>query len=132
MNRSVSQIRQRAGFFTLRALLYLLPGLSAAVGTLVGLLMTGRITPLLARLTVVLMALGFGVPPTVDWIRGRYQEHVRQEALADQRRQEWADVAAIQLCDHFGPRGRGILPPSVRSGSYFIHKGVAIVGGRHD
>ena len=119
MKGFVSQLRQRAGFFTLRALLYLLPGLSAAVGALVALLMTGRITPLLAGLTVMLIALGFGVPPAVDWIRGRYDEHVRQEALAAQRRQQWADVAAVQLRDHFGPRGSGILPSSVRSGSYF-------------
>jgi hypothetical protein len=119
MNRSVSRLRQRAGFFTLRALLYLLPGLSAAVGTLVTLLMTGRITPLLAGLTVVLITLGFGVPPALDWLRGRYDEHVRQDALAAQRKQEWADVAAVQLRDHFGPRSRGILPSSVRSGSYF-------------
>ena len=70
-------------------------------------------------MTVTLIALGFGVPPTVDWIRGRYDEHVRQEALTAQRRQEWADAAAVQLRDHFGPRGRGILPSSVRSGSYF-------------
>ena len=54
MNKSVSpQLRERAGFFTLRALLYLLPGLSAAVGSLVALLTTGRITPLLAGLTAV-------------------------------------------------------------------------------
>ena len=39
----------------MRALLYLLPGLSAAVGTLVALLKTSRITPLLAGLTVVLI-----------------------------------------------------------------------------
>jgi len=81
--------------------------------------MTGRITPLLAGLTVALIALGFGVPPAVDWIRGRYDERVGQETLAARRRQEWADVAAVQLRDHFGPRGRGILPSSVRSGSYF-------------
>ncbi len=119
MKRFVSQLRKRAGFFTLRALLYLLPGLSAAVGTLVALLMTGRITPLLAGSTAVLIVLGFVVPPAVDWIRSRYDEHVRQEALAARRKQEWADVAAVQLRDHFGPRGRGILPSSVRSGSYF-------------
>jgi WD40 repeat protein len=104
---------------TLRALLYLLPGLSAAAGTFVALLMTGHVTPLLAELTVMLVVLGLGVPPAVDWIRVRYDEHVRQEVLAAQRRQEWADVAAAQLRDHFGPRGRGILPSSVRSGSYF-------------
>jgi len=99
--------------------LYLFPGLSAAVGTLVALLMTGRITPLLAGLTVLLIVLGFGVPSAVDWIRGRYDDQVAQEALAAQRRQEWAEVAGVQLRDHFGPRGRGILPSSVRSGSYF-------------
>jgi hypothetical protein len=107
MNRFVPQLRQRAGLFTLRALLYLLPGLSAAVGALVALLMTGRITPLLAGLTVALIALGFGVPPAVDWIRGRYDERVGQETLAARRRQEWADVAAVQLRDHFGPRAAG-------------------------
>lgn len=110
-DRSMSQLRQRTGFFTLRALLYLLPGLSAAVGALIALLMTGHITPLLAGLTVALIALGFGVPPVVDWLRGRYDERVRQETLAARRRQE--------LRDHFGRRGRGILPSSVLSGSYF-------------
>ena len=119
MNRLVAHLRQRARFFTLRALLYLFPGLSAAVGTLVALLMTGRITPLLAGLTVLLIVLGFGVPPAVDWIRGRYDDQVALEALAAQRRQEWAEVAGVQLRDHFGPRGRGVLPSSVRSGSYF-------------
>ncbi len=119
INGSVSQLRQRAGFFTLRALLYLLPGLSAAVGALVALLTAGSITPLLAWMTVSLIALGFAVPPAVDWIRGHYDEHTRQELLTAQRRQEWADTAAAQLRDHFGPRSRGILPSSVRSGSYF-------------
>jgi hypothetical protein len=111
------QLRQRAGSFTLRALLYLLPGLSAAVGALIALLMTGHITPLLAGLTVVLIALGFGVPPAVDSIRGRYDKRVSQETLAARRKQEWADVAAVQLRDHFGPLGGGISPSSVRSGS---------------
>ncbi len=112
----------------MRALLYLLPGLSAAMGALVALLATGRITPLLAGLTVVLIVLGFGVPPAVDWIRSRYDEHVARETLAARRRQEWADVAAVQLRDHFGPRGRGILPSSVRSGSYFTGRVRVLTG----
>ncbi len=103
--RVVSQLRKHAWFFTLRALLYLLPGLSAAIGALVALLMTGRITPLLAGLTAVLIVLGFGVPPAVDWIRGRYGERVGREAQDTQRRREWADVAVVRLRHHFGPRG---------------------------
>ena len=67
----------------------------------------------------MLIVLGFGVPPTVDWIRGRYDEHLQQQAQVAQSKQKWADVAAVQLREHFGPRGRGILPSSVRGGSYF-------------
>ena len=86
---------------------------------LVALLTTGRITPLLAGLTVVLIVLGFVVPPAMDWIRGRYDEHVSAGSAGCPAQARVADVAAVQLRDHFGPRGRGILPSSVRSGSYF-------------
>lgn len=51
---------------------------------------------------------------------------MKQEALAAQRRQEWADVAAVQLRDHFGPGAAG----SCRRRCAAVHISLADPGHR--
>jgi hypothetical protein len=104
---------------TTRVLLYLLPGLLAAVGALVGLASAERVTTVAVILTVTLVALGLAVPPLVDWLRARHLSQVAQQQLLAGRREEVARQRAAHLRDHFEPRGRGVLPSSVRTGSYF-------------
>ena len=67
----------------------------------------------------------------MDWIRGRYDEHLQQQAQVAQRSRSGRMSAAVQFREHFGPRGRGILPSSVRGGSYFTGR-VRVLAKRRD
>jgi hypothetical protein len=102
-----------------RLLVYLLPGSLAAVGALTALLSAERATTLTIVLTVAVVVLGFVVPPLVDWLRARHLRLVARQRLLTRRRAEATSRRAWQLRDHFEPRGRGVLPSSVRTGSYF-------------
>lgn len=99
-----------------RALLYLLPGLVAAAGAVAAFLAVGRVTYALVTVTALLVVLGVGAPPAVDWLRNHY---VSQADRVAQERRSMADQLAFELRDHFGPRGRGMLPSQMRGGSYF-------------
>src|SRR6266511_3143297 len=111
--------RERSRFLATRVLLYLLPGLLAATGALVALVSAERITTIMFALTAVLVVLGFGVPPLVDWLRARHLRDLAQKRLLTRRRDDAASVRAAHLRDHFEPRGRGVLASSVRTGTYF-------------
>ena len=102
-----------------RILLYGLSGLGTALAGIIALLSVGRITPLLLLLTVVVVVLGFAAPPVVDWLNSLHVARVATGQEAARRELVLAGRSAIQLREHFGPRGRGILPSSVRSGLYF-------------
>ena len=106
-------------FFTLRVLLYLIPGIASGLAALVALLEASHVTVVLAGLTLLLVALGFAGPPVVDWLRGREASELAQVQLATSREREQDGLRAVQLRDHFEPRGRGILPSQVRDGSFF-------------
>ena len=99
--------------------MYALPGLLAGVGALVALLSAGRITVVLLVLTVAAVVLGFGVPPTVDWLGGRYRRHVAQSRDVDDRLRLAAEQREAHVRQHFGPRGDGILPSQMGGGRLF-------------
>ena len=107
------------GPFAVRVLLYGLPGLTSALAAMIALLSVGKITVLLLTLTVAVVVLGFGVPPVVDWLHGRHAARISRMTETARLDQLLADQATAHMRDHFGPRGRGTLPSSVRSGTYF-------------
>ncbi|MGN9913235.1 WD40 repeat domain-containing protein [Phytohabitans sp. LJ34] len=89
-------------------MVYLLPGAVAGVGALVGLLSGDEVRLPVLVLTLVLVGLGFVVPPVVDRLRDRQQ---RVSAVVGRQ--------VVQLHNHFEPRARGVLPTHLRKGSYF-------------
>ncbi|MFJ3802948.1 AAA family ATPase [Streptomyces sp. NPDC090088] len=92
-------------------LIHLLPGVAIGAGALLGLASADRVTPTSVVLTVLLVVSGTGVPPIVDRLRER-------AALQTEH--------AEQLRGHFRPRGRGVLPSSLREGSYFAGRTQAL------
>jgi WD40 repeat protein len=101
-------------------MIHLLPGLAVAIGALLGLLTSDRVTPAMVVLTALVIACGFAVPPAVDWLRDRAARQAAHEQTLARRADAVAAQRAEQLRGHFHPRGRGVLPSAVRGGSYFI------------
>ncbi|MFI7320692.1 hypothetical protein [Streptomyces venezuelae] len=104
---------------TERLLLYLLPGLGASIGAVLGVLTSDHVTTPLVVLTALLIVCGFAVPPAVDRLRDRAATRDEQERQRARTSDAAAAQRAEQLRGHFHPRGRGILPSIVREGSYF-------------
>ncbi|MGW1618528.1 hypothetical protein [Streptomyces sp. NPDC002172] len=104
---------------TVRILIHLLPGVAVGAGALLGLVSADRVTPTTVVLTVLLVVSGTGVPPIVDRLRARAARQTERQQRLAQRLESAATERAAQLRGHFRPRGRGVLPSSLREGSYF-------------
>ncbi|MGW7080216.1 AAA family ATPase [Streptomyces sp. NPDC054866] len=104
---------------TVRLLIHLLPGVAVATGALLGLVSADRVTPVMVVLTALLMVSGIAVPPAVDRLRARAAQQTEEQLLLAQRLESAATERAEQLRGHFRPRGRGVLPSSLREGTYF-------------
>lgn len=70
-------------------------------------------------LTALAVVSGIAVPPIVDRLRERAARQTEHQLLLAQRQEGAAAERAEQLRSHFRPRGRGVLPSSLREGSYF-------------
>lgn len=70
-------------------------------------------------LTALAVVSGIAVPPIVDRLRARAARQTEHQLLLAQRQEGAAAERAEQLRSHFRPRGRGVLPSSLREGSYF-------------
>ncbi|MEV0323704.1 WD40 repeat domain-containing protein [Streptomyces sp. NPDC050658] len=104
---------------TVRLLIHLLPGAAAAIGALLGLVSADRVTPAMAVLTALLVVTAILFPPIVDRLRERAARQAEHQRGLAQRLEGAAAERAEQLRGHFRPRGRGVLPSSLREGSYF-------------
>ncbi|WP_371551888.1 hypothetical protein OG266_40265 [Streptomyces sp. NBC_00554] len=104
---------------TVRLLSHLLPGVAIAIGAVLGLVSSDRVTPVMVVLTALAVVSGIAVPPIVDRLRERAARQTEHQLLLAQRQEGAAAERAEQLRSHFRPRGRGVLPSSLREGSYF-------------
>ncbi|GAA3116948.1 hypothetical protein GCM10010449_43820 [Streptomyces rectiviolaceus] len=77
-------------------------------------------------LTALLMVSAIAVPPVVDRLRERTARQAEHQLLLARRLESAATERAEQLRGHFRPRGRGVLPSSLREGTYFAGRVQAV------